>query len=103
MTDRDVTELPRLLDEMTSNIPSVDDDNLIEHLRGDADPVENLDSGHGAGIIGIVNMLAEKEAYHGYSKTFTAILKYSLLAVQRFCQGDTQVPCDHLKGIAGSC
>jgi hypothetical protein len=88
MTDDDMAELPCLLSEMTKHIPSIDDNDLIEHLRGGVKPIEDLHSGHGTGITGIVNRLAEKETYHRYSKTFTAILKYSLLAVQRFCKGD---------------
>ena len=101
VTDEDVAELPHLLSEMTKHIPPIDEDDLIDHLRGSAKPVEDLESGHGAGIIGIVNRLAEKETYHGFSKTVTTILKYSLLAVQKFWQGDAQVPmwpCGRVEG-----
>src|SRR2546430_85686 len=43
------------------------------------------------GITGIVNSLSNKETYHRYAKAFITILKYSPMAVQRFCQGDAQV------------
>lgn len=65
-------------------------------------PIEELHLSHSGGITGIVNSLAEKEMYQGYTKTFIPILKYSLIAVQRFCQGDAQVPIQSLYRIAGS-
>jgi hypothetical protein len=101
MNDEDVSELPHLLSEMTRHIPQIDDD-LIEHLRGGVEPVEDFHPGNGAGITGIVYRLAGKETYHGFSVTFTTILKYSLLAVQRFCQGDAQVPMWSCEQLAGS-
>ena len=91
VSDADVDGLPGLLGEMTKHIPSVDDDDLIEHLRGGMKPIEDLHLSHSGGITGIINSLSEKETYHRYAKTFVAILKYSLMAVQRFCQGDAQV------------
>jgi hypothetical protein len=91
VADADVGELPGLLAEMTKRIPSVDDDDLIEHLRGGMKPIEDLHLSHSGSITGIVNSLSEKETYHRYAKTFVAILKYSLMAVQRFCQGGAQV------------
>lgn len=103
MTNDDVGGLPRLLGEMTKHIPLVEDDDLIEYLKGGVKPIEDLHSIHGAGIAGLVNRLAEKEMFHGYSKTFTAILKYSLMAVQRFCQRDAQVPLRAPQRVAGSC
>jgi len=50
MTDDDVAGLPRLLGEMTKHIPSIEDHDLIEHLRGGVKPTKDLHSGHGAGI-----------------------------------------------------
>jgi hypothetical protein len=86
-----------MVEEMTKHIPSIDDDDLIEDLRGVVGPIENHHVKRSGGITGIINSLAERETYHKFAKTFTAILKYSLLAVQRFCQGDAQVsslqPC----------
>lgn len=91
MIDADVEQLTPLLSEITRHIPSVDDSSLIEHLRGGVELIEILRLRYGGGIIVTINSLAERERYHRYAKTFTAILKYSLLAVQRFCQGDAQV------------
>ena len=55
------------------------------------EPVEDLHPSHMGGITGIVNSLSNKETYHRYAKAFITILKYSPMAVQRFCQGDAQV------------
>jgi hypothetical protein len=76
---------------MTKHIPSLDDGDLIEYLRGPKKPIEDLRLSHTGGITAMINSLAAKETYHGYTKTVIAILKYSLMAVQRFCQGDAQV------------
>jgi hypothetical protein len=62
---------------MTKHIPSVDDDNLIEHLRVGMKPIEDLHLSHSGGITGIINSLSEKEIYHRYAKTFVAILSNS--------------------------
>jgi hypothetical protein len=61
VSDADVGGLPGLLGEMTKHIPSVDDDDLIEHLRGDVKPIEDLHLSHSGGITGIVNSLSEKD------------------------------------------
>ena len=63
MNDEDVSELSCLLSEMTRHIPRIDDDDLIEHLRGGVEPVEDFHPGNGAGITGILNRLAEKETF----------------------------------------
>jgi hypothetical protein len=73
-----------LLPEMTQHISPVDDHDLIEHLRGSLDPIQTLHPSPSGGIADIVNSLAKRERYHRYAKTFTTILKYSLLAVQRY-------------------
>ena len=91
VSDADVDGLPDLLGEMTKHIPSVDDDDLIEHLRGGMKPIEDLHLSHNGCITGIINSLSEKETFHRYAKTIVAILKYFLMVVQRFCQGDAQV------------
>jgi hypothetical protein len=92
VTNTDVDRLPLLLGEMTKHIPPVDDDDLIGYLRGWLRPINNLHLSHSGGITDIINSLAKGETYHRFAKTFTTILKYSLLAVQRYCQGDAQVP-----------
>jgi hypothetical protein len=81
MTDADVDELPGLLREITKHILLINDDDLIEHLKGDMKPIEDLYLNHSGGITGIVNSLAEKETYYRYAKTFISILKYSLMAI----------------------
>jgi len=85
MTEDDVDGLPRLLKEMTKHISLVDDNDLIDHLRGGVKSIEEFYMSYGGGITDIVNRLVERETYHSYFKIFTAILKYFLLAVQRFC------------------
>jgi len=60
-------------------------------MRGHMNPMEDLCLSHTGGITAMINSLAAKETYHRYSKTIIAILKYSLMAIQRFCQGDAQV------------
>jgi hypothetical protein len=92
VTNTDANRLPRLLREMTKHIPPVDDDDLIGHLMGWLGPTDNLHLSRSGGITNIVNRLAQRETYHRFAKTFTTILKYSLLAVQRYRQGDAQVP-----------
>jgi hypothetical protein len=72
----------------TEHFSPPNDDDLIDHLRGSVKSIEELYVSHGGGIIDIVNRLAERKTYHSYSKIFTAILKYFLLVVQRYCQGD---------------
>jgi hypothetical protein len=91
VSDNDVDGLPGLLAEITKHIPSVDDNDLIEHLRGGVKLIKDLYLSHSGGITGIVNSLFKKETYYRYAKTFIAILKYSLMVVQRFCQRDAQV------------
>ncbi|MCJ1249923.1 hypothetical protein MMC30_007149 [Trapelia coarctata] len=81
VSDADVDGLPGLLEEMTKHIPSVNNDDLIKHLRGGMKPNEDLHLSHSGGITGIVNSLSKKETYHRYAKTVIAILKYSLMAV----------------------
>jgi hypothetical protein len=75
VTDADVERLTPLLSEITRHIPSIDDSSLIEHLRGGMEPIETLRLRHSGGIVVIINSLAERETYHRYAKTFTAILK----------------------------
>ncbi len=85
MIDINVNGLSGLLGEITKHIPLVDDSDLVEHLRDRMKSTEDLHLHHSGGITDIINSLAEKETYHRYAKTFAAILKYSLMAVQRFC------------------
>jgi hypothetical protein len=42
VTNADVDRLPPMVEEMTKHISSIDDDDLIEHLRGVVEPIENL-------------------------------------------------------------
>jgi hypothetical protein len=70
VSDADMDGLPDLLSLMTKHTPPVDDDDLIEHLRGGVEPIEDLPPSHSGGITGIVNSLLEKETYDRYSKTF---------------------------------
>jgi hypothetical protein len=60
-------------------------------LRSGIKPIENLYLNYNGNITGIINSLSEKETYYRYVKTFVAILKYFLITVQRFCQGDAQI------------
>jgi hypothetical protein len=85
VTHADINRLSGLLREMIKHIPSLDDGDLIEYLRGPMKPIKDLCLSHTGGIIAMINSLATKETYHRYIKTIIAILKYSLMAIQRFC------------------
>jgi hypothetical protein len=69
---------------MTKHILLINDDDLIKHLRGVVGPIKNLYVKCSGGITNIINNLVERETYHKFVKTFTAILKYFLLVIQRF-------------------
>jgi hypothetical protein len=84
--ENDVDGLSRLFKEMTKYIPSVNDNNLINYLKSHVKSIEKFYINYGDNITDIVNRLAERETYYSYFKIFTAILKYFLLAVQKFCQ-----------------
>ncbi len=90
MTDNDINGLPRLLREITKYIPSINDDDLIKHLKGGVKPVKNFYPSHGGNITDIVNKLAEKETYYRYAKIFITILKYSLLGRLKILLKDVQ-------------
>jgi hypothetical protein len=85
MFDTDVDGLPDLFRKIMKYILSVNDDDLIKHLKGGMKFIEDFYLSHSGGITDIINSLSEKETYYRYAKIFVAILKYSLIAVQRFC------------------
>jgi hypothetical protein len=64
MFDIDVDGLPGLLGEITKYILSVNNNNLIEHLRGGMKPIENLYLNYSGGITSIINSLSKKEIYY---------------------------------------
>jgi hypothetical protein len=70
VTNADVARLAPMVEEMTKHIPSIDDDDLIEHLRGVVGPIENLHVKCSGGITGIINSLAERETYHKVRQEF---------------------------------
>jgi hypothetical protein len=99
MTDDDVTRLSRLFNKITKHILLIKNNNLIEYLRIDVKLIENFHSIYNTDITDIVNRLAEKKIYYDYFKTFTAILKYFLIAVQKFCQRNFQIPIRSIQRI----
>ena len=86
-----MARLSQKLEEMTKHISSQDDNNLIEYLKDGVNLSKDLHQHPSGSITALINNLTEEEIYHKYAKTFKVILKYSLLVVQRFCQGNAQV------------
>ena len=86
ISDADVDVLPGLLGKITKYILSINNDEPVKYLRGGVKLTKDLYLSYSDGITGIVNSLSKKKTYYRHAKTFIAILKYSLIAIQRFCQ-----------------
>ena len=108
VTNVDMQGLRPLLNQMTECIPPKDDNSLIAALKKFMDGTKDLPSGDSehvktsshlgrlissldGDLTAIVNKLAEWKTHYKYTKMFMAILQYSVMVVQRFILGETQV------------